>query len=121
MLYFIKKKFFYGVIYVFLYLFIVFLNRFKKLQKIQNQSAFNPRLNITSVWIEKENNLTLRYFQDSGLSKTLGENLKVFASYDPWVMNLIFSLIVAAATEVTSNTAMATLLMPILAQVVSLF
>ena len=54
------------------------------------------------------------------MSKTLGENLKVFASYDPWVMNLIFSLIVAAATEVTSNTAMATLLMPILAQVVSL-
>ena len=57
--------------------------------------------------------------QESGLSKTLGDNLKVFANYDPWVMNLIFSLIVAAATEVTSNTAMATLLMPILVQVVS--
>ena len=59
------------------------------------------------------------FLQESGLSATLGRNLTVFASYDPWVMNLIFSLIVAAATEVTSNTAMATLLMPILATVVS--
>ena len=66
--------------------------------------------------IKKQLNI---FLQESGLSATLGRNLTVFASYDPWVMNLIFSLIVAAATEVTSNTAMATLLMPILATVVS--
>lgn len=52
----------------------------------------------------------------SGLSKWVGEGLSVFSSYDPWVMNLLLSAIVAAATEVTSNTATATLLLPILAK-----
>ena len=54
------------------------------------------------------------------MSDWLGNELKVFAANDPWVMNLIFTLIITAATGVTSNTAMATLLMPVLASVVSL-
>ena len=58
-------------------------------------------------------------FQDSGLSNWLGNELKVFADNEPWVMNLIFTFIITAATGVTSNTAMATLLMPILSSVVS--
>lgn len=54
--------------------------------------------------------------EDSGLSEWLGSKLTVFDTMDDWVMNLIISLIVAAATEVSSNTATATLLMPILLQ-----
>ncbi|XP_060587377.1 solute carrier family 13 member 2-like [Ruditapes philippinarum] len=54
--------------------------------------------------------------EDSGLSLWVGHELKVFANMDTWVMNLIICLIVAGATNVTSNTASATLLMPILAQ-----
>ncbi|KAL5017414.1 hypothetical protein ScPMuIL_007003 [Solemya velum] len=54
--------------------------------------------------------------RDSGLSEYIGQELKVFASMEPWVMNLALSLLVAAATEVTSNTATATLLLPIVAE-----
>ncbi|XP_059145263.1 Na(+)/citrate cotransporter-like [Physella acuta] len=52
----------------------------------------------------------------SGLSTWLGEQLLVFQSLNQWVVLLIISYIVCFATEVTSNTAMATLMMPILAQ-----
>ncbi|XP_045172068.2 Na(+)/citrate cotransporter-like [Mercenaria mercenaria] len=54
--------------------------------------------------------------EDSGLSLWVGNELKVFANMDMWVMNLVICLIVAGVTNVTSNTASATLLMPILAQ-----
>lgn len=57
-------------------------------------------------------------FQDSHLSEWVGNSLTVFSSMDKWVMNLIICLIVAGATEVTSNTATATLLMPILKELV---
>lgn len=50
----------------------------------------------------------------SGLSKWFGDSLEFFASYNPFVMCLVVSLVVASVTEVTSNTATATLLMPIL-------
>lgn len=49
----------------------------------------------------------------------VGCNLKVFTHMDLWVMNLIICLIVAGATEITSNSATATLLMPIMAELVS--
>ncbi|KAJ8313082.1 hypothetical protein KUTeg_010455 [Tegillarca granosa] len=52
----------------------------------------------------------------SGLSAWVGDKLTVFSTFEPWVMNLILCYIVAAATEVTSNTAMATLMMPIMSQ-----
>ncbi|XP_033747489.1 LOW QUALITY PROTEIN: solute carrier family 13 member 2-like [Pecten maximus] len=54
--------------------------------------------------------------QVSGLSSWLGDKLTVFSSFEPWVMNLILCYIVAAATEVTSNTAICTLMMPIMAE-----
>ncbi|OWF50269.1 solute carrier family 13 member 2-like [Mizuhopecten yessoensis] len=54
--------------------------------------------------------------QVSGLSAWLGDKLAVFSSFEPWVMNLILCYIVAAATEVTSNTAICTLMMPIMAE-----
>ncbi|KAK3579599.1 hypothetical protein CHS0354_035110, partial [Potamilus streckersoni] len=50
----------------------------------------------------------------SKLSDWVGAQLHVFKDYDPWIMNLIFCCIVAMATEVTSNTATANLLMPIM-------
>ncbi|XP_076452387.1 Na(+)/citrate cotransporter-like isoform X2 [Babylonia areolata] len=53
----------------------------------------------------------------SGLSDWLGDQLISLRSLDPWVLNLILCLIVATATEVTSNTATSTLLMPIMAQI----
>ncbi|CAL1533769.1 unnamed protein product [Lymnaea stagnalis] len=52
----------------------------------------------------------------SGLSTWLGQQLLVFQSLNQWVVLLIICYIVCFATEVTSNTAMATLMMPILAQ-----
>lgn len=56
--------------------------------------------------------------QESGLSKWLGDELSVFSSLEPWRMNLVLCVVVAAATEVTSNTAICTLMMPIMAQIV---
>ncbi|XP_055863025.1 Na(+)/citrate cotransporter-like isoform X1 [Biomphalaria glabrata] len=52
----------------------------------------------------------------SGLSKWIGDQLMVFRSLDQWLFLLIIGYIVTFATEVTSNTAIATLMMPILAQ-----
>ncbi|XP_060587393.1 solute carrier family 13 member 2-like [Ruditapes philippinarum] len=54
--------------------------------------------------------------KDSGLSLWLGNQLSTFDNLDNWVLNLLVCVIVAGATEVTSNTATATLLMPILAE-----
>ncbi|XP_033727672.1 solute carrier family 13 member 2-like isoform X1 [Pecten maximus] len=50
----------------------------------------------------------------SGLSRLVGCELGVLRSLEPWVMNLILCLTVAGATEITSNTATASLLMPIM-------
>ncbi|KAL3884299.1 hypothetical protein ACJMK2_024474 [Sinanodonta woodiana] len=52
--------------------------------------------------------------RESKLSDWVGAQLNVFKDYDPWIMNLIFCCIIAMATEVTSNTATANLLMPIM-------
>lgn len=51
----------------------------------------------------------------------VGCSLKVFSHMDIWVMNLIICLIVAGATEITSNSATATLLMPIMAELVNIY
>lgn len=53
--------------------------------------------------------------QESGLSAWVGEKLSVLDYLSPWVLNLVLCYIVAAMTEVTSNTATCTLMMPILA------
>ncbi|KAJ8312718.1 hypothetical protein KUTeg_010091 [Tegillarca granosa] len=66
---------------------------------------------------EKKQKVTpLLSWDISGLSAWVGDKLTVFSTFEPWVMNLILCYIVAAATEVTSNTAMATLMMPIMSQ-----
>ncbi|XP_062610510.1 Na(+)/citrate cotransporter-like [Saccostrea cucullata] len=52
----------------------------------------------------------------SGLSDWLGCELSVFKDFEPWVMNLVLCLIVASATEVTSNTAICSLMMPIMSE-----
>ncbi|XP_061166658.1 Na(+)/citrate cotransporter-like [Saccostrea echinata] len=52
----------------------------------------------------------------SGLSDWLGCELSVFKDFEPWVMNLVLCFIVAAATEVTSNTAICSLMMPIMSE-----
>ncbi|KAH9524297.1 hypothetical protein Btru_054074 [Bulinus truncatus] len=52
----------------------------------------------------------------SGLSTWMGDQLLVFQSLDQWVILLVISYIVTFLTEVTSNVAIATLMMPILAQ-----
>lgn len=50
----------------------------------------------------------------SGLSSWIGCKLTVFDFLDPWVMNLLVCLIIAGITEITSNTAIASLAMPIM-------
>lgn len=52
----------------------------------------------------------------SGLSAWVGQQLIVFKQLDPWFSNFVLCLIVSLATEVTSNSATATLLMPIMAE-----
>ncbi|KAH3887590.1 hypothetical protein DPMN_011608 [Dreissena polymorpha] len=51
----------------------------------------------------------------TGMSAWVGEKLAVLDYLDPWVLNLVLCYIVAALTEVTSNTATCTLMMPIVA------
>ncbi|KAL8594480.1 hypothetical protein ACOMHN_024925 [Nucella lapillus] len=55
--------------------------------------------------------------EKSGLSMWLGDQLTQLKSLEPWTLNLILCLVVAMATEITSNTATSTLLMPIMAQI----
>ena len=52
------------------------------------------------------------------MSAWVGDKLAVLDYLDPWVLNLVLCYIVAALTEVTSNTATCTLMMPILANLV---
>ncbi|XP_025086038.1 solute carrier family 13 member 2-like isoform X1 [Pomacea canaliculata] len=54
--------------------------------------------------------------EESGLSRWIGDQLTVFSSLSPWQLALVLSGIIAMATEVTSNTATASLLVPILGQ-----
>ncbi|WMS87744.1 SLC13 family permease [Pleionea litopenaei] len=54
-------------------------------------------------------------FQASGLSQLVGEQLSVIADFPLWLVIPIICLAVTFITEVTSNTATTTLLMPILA------
>lgn len=54
-------------------------------------------------------------FMESGLSRLLGEQLATLGVYPVILVVLILCLAVSFVTEVTSNTATATLLMPILA------
>ncbi len=53
-------------------------------------------------------------FEESGLSRRIGQGLGFLADSPPWLMILIVALSVTFLTEVTSNTATTALLMPIL-------
>ena len=62
------------------------------------------------------------HLQKSGLSTAIGEALTSFANFQPLILVLLVCIITAAITEVSSNTATATLFIPILAELVqSLF
>ncbi|KAH9525648.1 hypothetical protein Btru_001953 [Bulinus truncatus] len=52
----------------------------------------------------------------SGLSIWIGHQLEFFSGWNQWGILFIICYITAAATEVTSNTAIATLLMPIMSE-----
>ncbi len=54
-------------------------------------------------------------FEQSGLSQLLGDQLAVFTAWPLWIVIPLLCLLVTFITEVTSNTATTTLLMPILA------
>jgi len=56
-----------------------------------------------------------RGFMETGLSDTLATQLAVLGTLPPWLMVLSLCLGVTFLTEVTSNTATASLLMPVLA------
>ncbi|KAK6190658.1 hypothetical protein SNE40_002474 [Patella caerulea] len=53
---------------------------------------------------------------ETGLSELVGTSLKVFQDLNPWLMLMILCYIITFLTEVTSNTAIATLMMPILSR-----
>ena len=52
----------------------------------------------------------------SGLSDSIGQAFGNFADFQPWIMVLLLVTITAIFTEVTSNTATATIFLPILAK-----
>ncbi len=54
-------------------------------------------------------------FETTGLSEAIGDQLRVFESAPPWVVVLSVCLLVTFLTEMTSSTATAMLMMPILA------
>ncbi|CAL1541200.1 unnamed protein product [Lymnaea stagnalis] len=54
--------------------------------------------------------------EKSGLSSWIGHQLEFFTDWNQWGIIFIIGYITAAATEVTSNTAIATLLLPIMSQ-----
>ncbi|XP_033747142.1 solute carrier family 13 member 2-like [Pecten maximus] len=54
--------------------------------------------------------------EESGLSMWLADQLIVFSEFEPWIMNMILCFIMASATEITSNTAISTLMLPIVSQ-----
>lgn len=58
-------------------------------------------------------------FQQSGLSKLLGNQLTPLHTIPPWAITIILCLLMASFTECTSNVATATLFLPILASMVS--
>lgn len=55
---------------------------------------------------------------ESGLSKWMGEQLVVLEVLPPWVLVSVICLITTFATEVTSNTAIANIFLPVLGEVV---
>ena len=59
-------------------------------------------------------------FQESGLSKWIGNKLSPLGSLPVWLIILISSLLVTSLTEVASNPATITLLLPILSPLVSI-
>ena len=61
------------------------------------------------------------FWQESGLSEWIGEQLAVFGSLPGWLMVAIICFLVAMLTEVTSNSATCTILMPIVAAMASVF
>ena len=62
--------------------------------------------------------MILLFTQYSGLSEWIGLKLAVFSDFPAWAMVLLICLIVAGFTEVASNTATATIFLPILAELV---
>jgi di/tricarboxylate transporter len=54
------------------------------------------------------------------LSDLFGKKIEGLKGLDPLALNLILSVMVAAATEVTSNVSTANILMPIMFQTVSI-
>ncbi len=54
-------------------------------------------------------------FAGAGLSASIGEALVSYAGWPPWLLILVICLAVTFLTEITSNTATTSLLMPVLA------
>jgi len=65
--------------------------------------------------------LSSHYFQTSGLSAWIGQQLKDLSYLDPWVLILVLCFIVAGLTELIINAAVVMLMMPILGELVSSF
>ena len=57
--------------------------------------------------------------QESGLSEFLGEVLTVFAPLPVWVITLLIAVFVSVLTEITSNTAVVSIVTPIITSMVS--
>lgn len=55
-------------------------------------------------------------FEGTGLSAAIGRQLTVFSAAPPWLVIFVVCLLITFLTEITSSTATATLMLPILAE-----
>lgn len=81
------------------------------IQSKDHRETFAFRLRLKSGFF-------LLVFQESGLSRWLGDQMTPLHSIPPWAIAIILCLLVATFTECASNVATATLFLPILASMV---
>lgn len=89
--------------------------KYPTLKPLLSWKTFNEKMPWGVVFLLGGGFSMAKASQVSGLSEWIGNQLSALTHLEPWLLNLVLCFIVAAATEVTSNTATTALMLPILA------
>ncbi|XP_033746933.1 solute carrier family 13 member 2-like [Pecten maximus] len=87
-----------------------------KIQPLINWKSAEKNISWGIIWLFGGGFALAKGSQETGLSDWIGDKLSVFSGLDVWVLNIILCYIVTSFTEVASNSATATLMLPIVAQ-----
>ncbi|XP_053382205.1 Na(+)/citrate cotransporter-like isoform X2 [Mercenaria mercenaria] len=90
-------------------------SKFPMLKPLLTWKVFNAKMPWGIVFLLGGGFSMAKAAQVSGLSAWIGNQLSELTHLEPWFLNLVLCFIVAAVTEVTSNTATTSLMLPILA------